>query len=153
MLPLIPTTSNFPSGKPIAAGMLAAVLLLAVGCATGGAPASTSPSVAKNSAPSAVDPSGLEAAMKAGTIALFDVRTPGEYAEGHVPGAINIPLDQLSVRMSELEPHKDAPVYLICASGGRSGRAQTQLASAGFAQPINVTGGTREWQALGKPLE
>lgn len=91
--------------------------------------------------------------MKTGKVVLYDVRTPGEYAGGHVPGAVNIPLDQLSSRMDELAPHKGDAVYLVCASGNRSGKAATQLAAAGFSNPINVEGGTRAWQAAGKPLE
>lgn len=62
---------------------------------------------------------------------LIDVRTPEEYAGGHVPGAVNIPLDQLSSRMGEVGP-KDAPVVLYCQSGRRSRMAAKHLKGAGF---------------------
>ncbi len=83
---------------------------------------------------------------------LVDVRTPGEYAQGHVAGTVNIPLDQLSGHMSELEPHKQDDIWVICASGHRSGIASEQLAKAGY-KPINVEGGTGAWVRSGKPVE
>jgi phage shock protein E len=63
---------------------------------------------------------------------LVDVRTPGEFIAGHIPGAINIPVQQLDARMSELQP-KDAAVVVYCRSGHRSGNAARMLKSAGFA--------------------
>lgn len=62
---------------------------------------------------------------------LVDVRTPDEFAAGHIPGAINIPVQQLDARMSELQP-KDAAVVVYCRSGHRSGNAARLLKSAGF---------------------
>jgi rhodanese-related sulfurtransferase len=62
---------------------------------------------------------------------LVDVRTPGEFAAGHIPGAINIPVQQLDARMNELQP-KDAAVVVYCRSGHRSGNAARMLKSAGF---------------------
>jgi len=63
---------------------------------------------------------------------LVDVRTPGEFAAGHIPGAINIPVQQLGARTGELQP-KDAAVVVYCRSGHRSGNAARMLKSAGFA--------------------
>jgi rhodanese-related sulfurtransferase len=61
---------------------------------------------------------------------LVDVRTPSEYTAGHIEGAINIPLTNLTSRMSELSPA--VPVLVYCASGTRSSRASAQLAAAGY---------------------
>ena len=83
---------------------------------------------------------------------MVDVRTPKEYAEGHVPGAQSIPLDQLPARMTELSSHKDAPIYLICESGGRSARASDLLTAAGY-QAVNIDGGTYAWREAGLPTE
>lgn len=63
---------------------------------------------------------------------LVDVRTPAEFAAGHIPGAVNIPLQQLDSRLSELQP-KDQAVVLYCRSGNRSGTAARLLKGAGFA--------------------
>jgi rhodanese-related sulfurtransferase len=82
---------------------------------------------------------------------LIDVRTPDEYAAGHVAGAKNIPLDQIESRLSEFGS-KDAEVYVICQSGARSARASTTLRSHGF-KPVNVAGGTGAWRSAGLPVE
>lgn len=63
---------------------------------------------------------------------LVDVRTPDEFAAGHIPGAINIPVQQLESRIHELEP-KDGTLVLYCRSGRRSGDAARTLKGAGFA--------------------
>ena len=81
---------------------------------------------------------------------LFDVRTPEEFASGHVPGARNVPLDALDP--ATLEVDRSAPVVLICRSGSRSARAAAQLGAAGL-QTINVEGGTLAWIAAGHPIE
>jgi phage shock protein E len=62
---------------------------------------------------------------------LVDVRTPDEFAAGHIPGAVNIPVQQLDARMSELQP-KDTAVVVYCRSGHRSGNAARMLKNAGF---------------------
>lgn len=62
---------------------------------------------------------------------VIDVRSPGEYAGGHVPGSINVPLDQLPGRIHELKKLK-TPLLLCCASGMRSGQAQRILAAEGL---------------------
>jgi phage shock protein E len=63
---------------------------------------------------------------------LVDVRTRAEFAAGHLPGAINIPVQELAERLPELRP-KDTPVVLYCRSGRRSSSAARTLKSAGFA--------------------
>lgn len=63
---------------------------------------------------------------------LVDVRTPSEFAAGHIPGAANIPVQDLGARMKELQP-KDAAIVVYCRSGNRSGTAARMLKSAGFA--------------------
>jgi phage shock protein E len=64
---------------------------------------------------------------------LVDVRTPTEFATKHLPSAINIPVQQLSERLKELEP-KDQGIVLYCRSGHRSGLAYDQLRNAGFTK-------------------
>jgi rhodanese-related sulfurtransferase len=74
---------------------------------------------------------------------LVDVRTPGEFAGGHLPGALNIPLSDLEARAGELK--KDPkPVVLYCASGVRSGQAKRILASAGIAEVYDL-GAMSRW--------
>jgi glyoxylase-like metal-dependent hydrolase (beta-lactamase superfamily II)/rhodanese-related sulfurtransferase len=82
---------------------------------------------------------------------VVDVREPWEYRQGHVPGALLIPLGQLSGRLSELDPAK--PVAVICASGNRSQSAAALLGREGFKTVFNVSGGTGAWRYSGLELE
>lgn len=84
---------------------------------------------------------------------VVDVRTPGEFAGGHVPGAVNIPIDQLKGRLSELEPHRADKIGVICQSGGRSLAASMTLAEAGFTGVVDIEGGTGAWISLGQKVE
>lgn len=61
---------------------------------------------------------------------IVDVRTPGEFAQGHIKGAVNIPLDAIRSRVAELKA-KNKPVITCCRSGARSGSAKTILTEAG----------------------
>ena len=70
---------------------------------------------------------------------LLDVRTPQEYREGHIPGSVNIPLQSLSGE-NPLSIHKDAPLYVYCHSGARSGQAVRMLARMGYANVKNIGG-------------
>ncbi len=82
---------------------------------------------------------------------LIDVRTPAEYAAGHLEHARLLPLFQLPLRaLTELP--QDRPLVLICRSGARSQAAAEQLARLGFQHLINLRGGVNDWQALGYPL-
>ncbi len=77
---------------------------------------------------------------------IVDVRTKGEFASGHIKGSINIPLDQLSGRISSL-PKK--PIITCCASGMRSASALSMLKSKGFAEVYNGGG----WSALNRSIQ
>ena len=70
---------------------------------------------------------------------LLDVRTVDEYAEGHIPGSINIPLDTVA-SVLECIPDKDAPLFVHCLSGGRSGKAVAFLKKLGYTQVKNIGG-------------
>lgn len=74
---------------------------------------------------------------------IVDVRTPGEYAGGHVPGSINIPLHEVQQRLDEIKTLKQ-PLVLCCASGGRSGQATSFLKGHG----INCENGG-SWMSVG----
>ena len=71
---------------------------------------------------------------------VVDVRTPEEFAQGHFPGAINIPHDNIFQGMSDLRVGSDQIVLLYCRSGNRSGQAEAVLQSAGFSGAKNVGG-------------
>ena len=79
---------------------------------------------------------------------VIDVREPAEYAGGHLPGAVNIPLATLT-----LTPDlRAAPLVLVCASGGRSAHAAGALEDAGHPDVANLLGGTYGWMQEGRPV-
>ncbi|MGL3151523.1 rhodanese-like domain-containing protein [Microbacterium sp. A82] len=80
---------------------------------------------------------------------LVDVREEDEFAAGHVPGAVNIPMSQLGDRLDELPAEA---FDVICQAGGRSGRVVEALEPRGY-DATNVDGGTGEWIAAGHPVE
>lgn len=82
---------------------------------------------------------------------LLDVREVYEYKRGHAKGAINLPLSQLGSRVNEIP--KDREVYIICASGNRSGQAVSFLKRHGYENTKNVLGGTITWQSQRLPME
>lgn len=73
------------------------------------------------------------------TTQLIDVRQPEEVAGGTLPGAVNIPLDELPARIGELDP--DRRTVMLCRSGNRSGRAAEYLHGVGFRDVVNLEGG------------
>ena len=81
---------------------------------------------------------------------LIDVRSPEEYAQSHIPGAVNKPLDQFSVWGEEMGHY--TTVFVNCRSGGRSGAACSILSSHGV-NTINIQGGVLDWEQSGYTLE
>jgi rhodanese-related sulfurtransferase len=85
---------------------------------------------------------------------LIDVRTPAEFASGHLPGARNLPLSDLNpsdVAASRTTPAD--PVYVICQSGQWAATACVRLTAAGVAPVISIDGGTAAWQRAGFPTQ
>ena len=80
---------------------------------------------------------------------LIDVRERDEFAGGHVPGAVNIPMSELGNRLDELPTEA---FDVICQAGGRSARVVQALEAQGH-DATNVDGGTGEWIAAGHPVE
>lgn len=83
--------------------------------------------------------------------ALLDVRTPMEYKQESIKGAILIPLHELRENLSKLEKVKDKQIVVYCRSGNRSVTASRILAKNGFL-PLNVKGGINRWKNLGIEL-
>ncbi|MEW5854962.1 MAG: rhodanese-like domain-containing protein [Myxococcota bacterium] len=78
---------------------------------------------------------------------IIDVRSPEEFAAGHVAGAINVPLDLLALRAPTLPKH--AVLVTVCGKGGgRSERAASELRALGFDSARSLCGGTQAWLQL-----
>ena len=82
-------------------------------------------------------------------VPLIDVREPDEFAAGHVPGAVNLPMSTIGEHLDELP---DGAFDVICAVGGRSSRVVQALEARGY-DATNVDGGTNEWIAQGYPVD
>jgi metal-sulfur cluster biosynthetic enzyme/rhodanese-related sulfurtransferase len=78
------------------------------------------------------------------SVVVLDVRTPAEFASGHVPRAVLVPLDEIEDRLDEL-PERDAPLLVVCAAGGRSLAACRTLAEHGWTRLLNLAGGMHAW--------
>ncbi|MGY3870259.1 rhodanese-like domain-containing protein [Aeromonas crassostreae] len=76
---------------------------------------------------------------------LLDVRTPAEFAEGHIPGAINISHEQLRTRLAELGDDRRLPIVVYCRSGRRAALAQAELEKAGFGHVYHLSGDYPGW--------
>lgn len=91
----------------------------------------------------------LAVRLESSGVALVDVRQPGEYALGHVPSAVLMPLGEVPDRVPELQAAGE--LYLICGSGGRSRRACELLAGHGI-EATNVAGGVMAWLDSGRAV-
>ena len=84
---------------------------------------------------------------------ILDVRTPGEWAQGVIEGAVKINVNSSDFKAKvEKQLDKNVPVMVYCRSGNRSGRAMKMLADLGFKEIYNLQGGVTAWASKGQPL-
>jgi len=103
-----------------------------------------------------ITPAEVQARIARGEpVDLIDVRSGMEWSGGHAVGARHVPLSQLdpAAVVKERVGKPDDPIYVICASGGRSASACDAFHRAGFTQAVNVEGGTSAWSRAGLPME
>lgn len=100
-----------------------------------------------------IEPAELDLRREPERLVVLDVRRPAEYDGGHVPGAINLPLDRLESELAaaDLDPH--AATAVICQGGYRSSTASALLERHGFTSLLDVRGGTKAWIDRGHPVE
>ena len=154
-------TSNNPSPRPQPGRALAAFLVAGAmsvaftpiatagepAAATAGAPAPAAAAVALMSQEALLE----HMSRHPDHLYVLDVRTPQEYAEGHVPGAVNLPQEQLASRLAEVPKDKDVVIY--CRSGRRSALAADVLAANGYSRLSHLEGDMNAWIAKGRPVE
>ena len=115
-------------------------LFLALGC-------SQADDLAKN-----VDPKAAQALITDQKAVVIDVRTPEEFADGHIAGAKNVDFFSKSFREELGQLDKDAPIVMHCQSGGRSGQALPIFKELGFTKVFHMNGGFRAWSSAGLPV-
>jgi phage shock protein E len=84
---------------------------------------------------------------------ILDVRSEKEYAEAHIPGAVNIPHDQLGDRLREIDAEKTDEIVVHCRSGYRAGIAEKVLIEAGYSNVRDLDGHMNAWRSGGYPIE
>jgi rhodanese-related sulfurtransferase len=85
---------------------------------------------------------------------VVDVREPGEYGNGHILGAKNVPLSRIDAVGSEIAAkRKDKPVIVYCNDGNRSAKAAAALRSQGVGKAVSLSGGFSAWRQAGLPVE
>ena len=128
-----------------------ALALLGGACSPAAGAADDAAAVPSAQAPVAtLDTSELAALIEAGRVRLVDVRTPGEFAEGSIAGAVNIPLDRFDPAAVIDEPGKET--VLFCRSDRRSGQAAAMLAAERGAAVRHLDGGILAWIADGRAV-
>lgn len=83
---------------------------------------------------------------------ILDVRSPEEYAEGHIPGAINVPYDQIGAQIGFLEHYRERGLVVYCRTGRRAGVAEDLLSQAGFERIWDLEGHMVAWQEAELPV-
>jgi len=132
-----------------------AALLLAgslAACGTGEPEVSATAGSVAASAPAdgaELDPAAFAAALKRPQTTVIDVRTPQEFAEGHLPGAVNIDVEgaDFVAKVQQLDPEAQYAVY--CRSGNRSAVALQMMDQLGFASTYHLGGGISAWKGAG----
>lgn len=117
------------------------------------APTPPKPPAAVSGAVRNVGPAEFEALRKSTNAVVLDVRTPAEFADGHLPGAklVDIRSAGFADQVAGLDKSK---LYLVhCAGGVRSAKACVKMTSLGFTNLVNLEGGLSAWQEAGKPVE
>jgi rhodanese-related sulfurtransferase len=101
-----------------------------------------------------ISPRQLAERCRNGQIEFIDVRTPLEFRELHAKDARNVPLDRLDpvALLQARNGSREEPLYVICRSGSRGRQACEKFLAAGFANVINVEGGTLAWAECGLPV-
>jgi phage shock protein E len=135
--------------------LLASALLGAAGLVPIAAAADPAPAPATASTAEPVSQADLltRIGRKDPDLVVLDVRTPAEFAAGHVPGALNIPHDVLASRVAELAASRDKQVVLYCRSGRRSLLAADVLTKAGFTRLGHLEGDYLAWEAEQRPID
>lgn len=96
-----------------------------------------------------------EAQAWLGKTQLLDVREPGEFTAGCVPGAANIPRGVLEFKVGaqlDLQTHQDTKIIVYCQTGGRSALATEALQKLGYRGAVSMAGGFKAWSESGKPV-
>ena len=133
----------------LSAAALAMAAVSGISACSPSSPAASSSEAATGTHLSATD---FSTAMKAPGTVVLDVRTPAEFASGHLPEAKNIDIEgpDFASRIAALD--KTATYAVYCRSGNRSATAMEQMSAASFTHVYDLAGGIGAWQSMGGPM-
>jgi rhodanese-related sulfurtransferase len=137
--------------KTLLFGLILAMGASLSGCAQG-QQAGEAPQAQSQQAFASLPPQEWQERQRQAPGVLLDVRTPAEVAQGRIAQSqvIDFQSPDFRARLAQLD--KAVPVYVYCASGGRSGQTLEMLRGMGFASVVNLEGGIRAWTRLGLPV-
>ena len=98
-------------------------------------------------------PEEAEKFIKSGEVRVIDVRTPAEFAGGHIPGAQNIDIYNSAFLEKIKALDRNVSYVINCQSGGRSSKATAMMQEEGFLKAKNLEGGIMAWRKAGLPVE
>jgi rhodanese-related sulfurtransferase len=106
------------------------------------------------SGPATIEPKALgeRIAWADQSLVVLDVRTPAEFAEGHIPGALNIPHTEVAARIAELEGARDRDIVVYCRSGARAAQALEAQEKSGFERLFHLQGDYTRWSEEKRPV-
>lgn len=93
-----------------------------------------------------IEPTAYATAIADQSVTIIDVRTPEEYAAGHIPGAVNINVQSDTFAQAIQQYNKKKPIYIYCQSGRRSAKASEQMKAMGFKKITDLNGGYKNWK-------
>ncbi|MGV1044644.1 rhodanese-like domain-containing protein [Limnohabitans sp.] len=102
---------------------------------------------------SGLSPQDMVQLMNREKAVVIDVCEPGEFAQGHVIGAKNLPLGELEAKLAQVVKNKATPVVMVCQVGARSARAAVAAQKLGYENVQSLAGGLKAWQAASMPVE
>ncbi|MBU3646838.1 MAG: rhodanese-like domain-containing protein [Limnohabitans sp.] len=108
--------------------------------------------VVQGAAASGITPTEAVQCMNREKGVVIDVCSADEFAQGHIKGAVNVPLDELESRLDKAVKNKSNPVIMVCAAGARSKRAQAMAQKLGYEKVHSLQGGLKAWKEANLPV-
>ena len=108
--------------------------------------------VVQGAAATGISPTEAVQCMNRDKGVVIDVCSAAEFAQAHVKGAVNVPLDELEARLASTVKNKSTPLILVCAAGSRSKRAQAMAQKLGYEKVHSLQGGLKAWKEANLPV-
>jgi rhodanese-related sulfurtransferase len=108
--------------------------------------------VVQGAAASGITPTEAVQCMNREKGVVIDVCSADEFVQGHIKGAVNVPLDELETRLDKAVKNKSVPVIMVCAAGARSKRAQAVAQKLGYEKVHSLQGGLKAWKEANLPV-